>query len=560
MQKIKSLAVLQSDKTFGTKIPFGTDTDKVDASSALKTTFSGNGITLASGATVDTAFANLKKVAYSGSYTDLSNKPTIGTATLTIKQGSATKGTFSANATSNVEITLTDNNTTYSANTGVALSGTTFQLALTEIPVNANLNSYTTRGMYRCSSDANAKTLSNRPTDHAFFLEVGTHAGTHQRLTEYMATAHKIYERNYYNGTWGTWYQVYTSGAKQPVAWGDVTGKPTIPTVNNATITITQGGAIKGTFTVNTAINQTIALTDNNTTYGVFSTSADGLVPKRVGNTTIKYLREDGTWQTPPNTTYGVFSSSTNGLAPKSDGSTSKYLRADGLWVAPPNTWNANTATQAGYVSAPGSNVANKVWKTDSTGAPGWRDDANTTYSTFVGSNTNVGGKSGLVPAPVAGFNKDYLRSDGNWVPLVTNLTTKIEGSPLDATMGKKLDEKISALSSSLDVNVVTSNLSFSSGWKGTVSIVKIINQFLLIYGTVTRTASQAPSWGEVVGTGGILSVAYWIPIIAFKTTGDYIMSFAYSSSSGQMRVFSPDLAKIVTGEYHILGVSGLLY
>lgn len=42
------------------------------------------------------------------------------------------------------------------------------------------------------------------------------------------------------------------------------------------------------------------------------------------------------------------------------------------------DTWNANTATAAGYVAAPGSNAANRIWKTTSTGAPTWQD----TYGT----------------------------------------------------------------------------------------------------------------------------------------------------------------------------------
>lgn len=53
--------------------------------------------------------SNLATVATSGSYNDLSNKPTIPTvndATLTITQGGTTKGTFTANASSNVTIDL----------------------------------------------------------------------------------------------------------------------------------------------------------------------------------------------------------------------------------------------------------------------------------------------------------------------------------------------------------------------------------------------------------------------------------------------------------------------
>ena len=70
--------------------------------------------------------SKLTTVATSGSYNDLSNKPTIGNGTVTIKQAGTTKGSFTMNQTGATTIELTDNNTTYSAGTGISLSGTTF--------------------------------------------------------------------------------------------------------------------------------------------------------------------------------------------------------------------------------------------------------------------------------------------------------------------------------------------------------------------------------------------------------------------------------------------------
>ena len=76
----------------------------------------------------------LATVATSGSYADLSNKPTIPTvndATLTITQNGTSAGTFTANASSNTTIALTD--TTYSAMTG-ATSGTAGTSGLVPAP------------------------------------------------------------------------------------------------------------------------------------------------------------------------------------------------------------------------------------------------------------------------------------------------------------------------------------------------------------------------------------------------------------------------------------------
>lgn len=72
--------------------------------------------------------------------------------------------------------------------------------------------------------------------------------------------------------------------------------------------------------------------TDTNTTYsnmGAATASAAGkagLVPAPAAGAQGKYLRGDGTWQTPPNTTYAVANESTNGLMAAADKKTMNRL------------------------------------------------------------------------------------------------------------------------------------------------------------------------------------------------------------------------------------------
>lgn len=68
------------------------------------------------------------------------------------------------------------------------------------------------------------------------------------------------------------------------VAWSNVSGRPSIPSVGNGTVTITQNGTNKGSFTLNQSGNTTIALTDNNTVYSLPTATSSTLGGVKVGS------------------------------------------------------------------------------------------------------------------------------------------------------------------------------------------------------------------------------------------------------------------------------------
>ena len=216
--------------------------------------------------------------------------------------------------------------------------------------------------------------------------------------------------------------------------------------------------------------------TDTNTTYtnmGAASASAAGkagLVPAPAAGAQAKYLRGDGTWQTPPNTTYSNMGGATSsaagsaGLVPApAAGEQASFLRGDGTWVVPTNTTyaKANTTTlglvmigytengknypveldSSGkmYVNVPwtdtnttygvvGANGSTGLVKNGSTvtnasgytacpivgGIPYYKD-TNTTYANMKAATASAAGAAGLVPAPVAGKQASFLRGDGTW-------------------------------------------------------------------------------------------------------------------------------------------------
>lgn len=158
---------------------------------------------------------------------------------------------------------------------------------------------------------------------------------------------------------------------------------------------------------------------DNNTVYSnMKGATADtqgisGLVPAPSKGNQGKFLRGDGTWQTP---VYPAATQSSSGLMSAAD-----KKKLDGV-SSGANAYAHPSGSGSRHIPSGGSSGQILRWSGDGTAA--WGPDNNTTYTNMEGASASAAGKTGLVPAPSAGKQASYLRGDGQWaVPPDTKYT-----------------------------------------------------------------------------------------------------------------------------------------
>ena len=206
---------------------------------------------------------SLSTVAISGSYNDLSNKPTIPTvndAVLTIQKNGATVSTFTANSATNAVANITvptkvsdlTNDSGYI--TGITANNVTTALGYT--PYNSsNPSGYITGITANNVTTALGYTPYNSTNPNGYITSADI--PTIKNLNTNNTTGQTASASESLTGT-GT---INLHKVSKTGSYNDLLNKPTIPTVNNATVTIQKNSTNVGSFTLNQSGNATVNIT-----------------------------------------------------------------------------------------------------------------------------------------------------------------------------------------------------------------------------------------------------------------------------------------------------------
>lgn len=296
----------------------------------------------------------------------IKNKPTIGNATLTVTQNGTSVGTFTANATSDVTLALTD--TLYNDFTG-ATSGTagahglviapaagdqmkalygdgTWKLAHMTIAAYGKstyaeiLAAYQANNIIYCRASSNSNPGTGNQLRMAFLAYVNNETTPTEFEFQYYRSV-----ATHTDSQQGD--QVYVYKINSSGTWS--------VTVREAYTKVKAGTNMTSSYS-----SGTITLNATDTTYSDFTgatpsiAGTSGLVPAPTTSDPDKFLKGDGTWDTPTDTTYSDFTGATSGTAgahglvpAPAAGDEDKVLKGDGTWgvaVPQPTIFYCNPA------------------------------------------------------------------------------------------------------------------------------------------------------------------------------------------------------------------------
>ena len=131
---------------------------------------------------------------------------------------------------------------------------------------------------------------------------------------------------------------------------------------------------------------------------------------------------------------------------------------------------NYSHPTSSGNKHIPAGGSAGQILRWSSDGTAQWGNDNNTTYTDMKGATPSAAGVSGLVPAPAAGKQTQYLRGDGTWAT-PTNTTYSDASQSTHGLMSTADKKKLDAFGAA-STYALKSDITAMYRYKGSVASV----------------------------------------------------------------------------------------
>lgn len=305
-----------------------------------------------------------------------------------------------------------------------------------------NLNDVGDCGFYYAGG---SNTVTGKPSgvDNFSLLVLRTGKGVISQVL-FSSTNNVFIRYNSISGSdtaWAAWTAWTELAHKSDLTWTNISGKPssfyTLPTasastlggvkigaglrITNGVLSATGGGTADSVDWSNIN-NKPSSFTPSSHTHNAFTgatsstAGSTGFVPAPASGNQNKYLRGDGTWQTPPdtNTTYSNATTSTAGLMSASDKS-----KLNGIAN---NANNYVHPTTAGNKHIPSGGSSGQILRWSASGTAVWGNDNNTTYSIATASTAGLVKPASVITKPIINSasttsGKYYhvqMSSDGN--------------------------------------------------------------------------------------------------------------------------------------------------